>query len=91
MSMHLKPCTQLEEAGLRAHHLKVGEPSQLSDAFRLGMAWALNNLRPIGDVRCIDEDPEYGAEAEVALHNRVELGTLLYALPLSETPKGPPT
>lgn len=40
MSMHLKPLTSEEEAGLRAHGLPVGGPSQLADAFRLGMAWA---------------------------------------------------
>ena len=40
MSMHLKPMTQEEESGLRAHGLPVGTPSQLADAFRLGMAWA---------------------------------------------------
>lgn len=40
MSMHLKPLTPIEEEGLRAHGLPVGVPSQLADAFRLGMAWA---------------------------------------------------
>ena len=40
MSMHLKPLTPIEEAGLRAHGLPVGKPSQLADAFRLGMAWS---------------------------------------------------
>lgn len=40
MSMHLKPMTPEEESGLRAHGLPVGTPSQLADAFRLGMAWA---------------------------------------------------
>ena len=40
MSLHLKPLTPAEEAGLRAHGLPVGGPSQLADAFRLGMAWA---------------------------------------------------
>lgn len=40
MSMHLKPLTAEEEVGLREHGLPVGAPSQLADAFRLGMAWA---------------------------------------------------
>ena len=40
MSMHIKPLTPIEEAGLRAHGLPVGTPSQLADAFRLGMAWS---------------------------------------------------
>ena len=41
MSMHLKPLTPIEEAGLRAHGLPVGTPSQLADAFRFGVAWAV--------------------------------------------------
>lgn len=40
MSMHLKPMTPEEESGLQAHGLPVGKPSQLADAFRLGVAWA---------------------------------------------------
>lgn len=43
MSMHRKPLTPLEESGLRAHGLDIGTPSQLSDAFRQGVRWALNN------------------------------------------------
>jgi len=39
MSMHKKPLTPLEEEGLKRHGLPIGEPSQLSDAFRQGMAW----------------------------------------------------
>jgi len=40
MSMHKKPLTQIEEDGLRTHGLTTGSPSQLSDVFRHGMAWA---------------------------------------------------
>lgn len=40
MSMHNVPLTREEEAGLRAHGLAVGTPSQLSDVFRQGVAWA---------------------------------------------------
>lgn len=40
MSMHKKPLTPLEESGLRAHGLDIGTPSQLSDVFRQGIAWA---------------------------------------------------
>lgn len=43
MSMHKKPLTPLEEEGLRVHHLSIGVPSQLSDTFRIGMAWAQRN------------------------------------------------
>lgn len=41
MSMHKIPLTPLEEEGLKKHHLPIGTPSQLSDAFRHGMAWVL--------------------------------------------------
>lgn len=41
MSMHKIPLTQLEEDGLRAHGLDIGTPSQLSDVFRQGIKWAL--------------------------------------------------
>lgn len=55
MSMHLKPITPNEEAGLRAHGLPVGKPSQLADAFRLGMAWAPSQDQiPFGVI-----DPDY--------------------------------
>ncbi len=39
--MHKKPLTPLEEEGLRKHGLDIGTPSQLSDVFRHGVAWAL--------------------------------------------------
>lgn len=42
MSMHKKPLTPLEEEGLRKHGLAIGTPSQLSDVFRHGVAWALS-------------------------------------------------
>lgn len=41
MSMHRKPLTGLERAGLEAHGLDIGKPSQLSDAFRQGIAWVV--------------------------------------------------
>lgn len=43
MSMHKVPLTELEEQGLIKHHLPVGTPSQLSDCFRHGIAWALSS------------------------------------------------
>jgi len=43
MSMHKVPLTALEETGLRAHGLPIGEPSQLADCFRNGVAYALTN------------------------------------------------
>lgn len=42
MSMHRIPLTALEELGLRNHGLDIGTPSQLSDVFRHGIAWALS-------------------------------------------------
>ena len=41
MSDHKKPLTALERKGLQKHGLPIGMPSQLSDCFRLGVAWAL--------------------------------------------------
>ena len=43
--MHKIPITQIEEDGLRAHGLDIGTPSQLSDAFRQGIAWGQNAER----------------------------------------------
>lgn len=43
MSMHKKPLTELEREGLIAHGLDIGTPSQLSDVFRQGIAFALAN------------------------------------------------
>ena len=40
MSMHNILLTAVEEAGLKAHGLAIGTPSQLSDAFRHGVKWA---------------------------------------------------
>lgn len=41
--MHKTPLTQSERLGLTSHNLTVDAPSQLSDCFRLGMAWEANN------------------------------------------------
>lgn len=46
MSMHRIPLTELERAGLVAHGLAVGKPSQLSDVFRHGVKWAQDNSVP---------------------------------------------
>jgi hypothetical protein len=44
MSNHKTPLTDFERKGLEAHGLgrHIGIPSQLADAFRQGIAWALN-------------------------------------------------
>jgi hypothetical protein len=52
MSMHKVPLTPTEDVGLRAHGLDTRNPSQLSDAFRFGVAWGLNAaLRACEDER----------------------------------------
>lgn len=43
MSMHKIPLTDLERRGLAKHLLLSTKPSQLSDAFRLGVRWAIEN------------------------------------------------
>ena len=62
MSMHRIPLTPTEEAGLRAHGLDIGTPSQLSDAFRQGVAWGekeegLTVLKTMLEVFDIMADP----------------------------------
>ena len=54
MSMHKIPLTNLELSGLRAHGLDVGKPSQLSDAFRQGVKWVLENA----DKDCCEQEPK---------------------------------
>lgn len=57
MSMHKIPLTQLEEDGLRAHGLDIGSPSQLSDVFRQGIKWALEQTAPQPMLAIPDECP----------------------------------
>lgn len=52
MSMHKIQLTNTEETGLRVHGLDIGTPSQLSDVFRLGVAW--------GQKHPIDTDTSLG-------------------------------
>lgn len=47
MSMHKIPLTDMEYNGLIAHGFDVHKPSQLSDAFRLGVAWVLSQTTQI--------------------------------------------
>jgi hypothetical protein len=42
--MHKIPLSPIEESGLRAHGLDIGTPSQMSDVFRHGVAWASSQL-----------------------------------------------
>ena len=52
MSMHKIPLTPLEEEGLRLHGLPIGTPSQRSDTFRQGVAWA------VGEAKRLTEENE---------------------------------
>lgn len=45
--MHKIPLTEIEESGLRAFGLDIGTPSQLSDAFRHGVAWGQRQLNEV--------------------------------------------
>lgn len=47
MSMHKQPLTKLEQEGLEKHGLPVDSPSQLSDAFRQGIAWLQSQVEPV--------------------------------------------
>lgn len=56
MSMHKIDLSGIEHEGLKSHGLPIGKPSQLSDAFRQGMAWALS---------AAPQPPALGGEPEV--------------------------
>lgn len=47
MSMHKNPLTYMEKRGLHAHGLPTDKPSQLSDAFRAGVAWAGHEVQSL--------------------------------------------
>ena len=70
MSKHKTPLTELERKGLEAHGLGkyIGQPSQLADVFRQGVAWALANnekesvQKPVAwlhpaNATCVTTDP----------------------------------
>ena len=65
MSIHKKPLTQLEEEGLRAHGLPIGTPSQLSDVFRYGIAWAASQNQ--SEVQKLRDECEYLANENIEL------------------------
>lgn len=64
MSMHKIPLSRLEEAGLKAYGLDIGTPSQLSDAFRQGIAWALSNTKLPDYLKLSDDMRAAGDHAE---------------------------
>lgn len=55
MSMHKIELTEIEREGLEKHGLSTDGPSQLSDAFRQGVAWALEQTKPDPNVIDLDE------------------------------------
>jgi len=69
--MHKIPLTQLEEDGLRAHGLDIGSPSQLSDVFRHGIKWALEQTAPQPERSGLNDDSK-----EAAMQKAFELGGL---------------
>jgi hypothetical protein len=58
--MHKVPLTPIEEDGLIAHRLPIGTPSQLSDVFRHGIAFAKQYYDP-NDPYCAALDAIDGA------------------------------
>lgn len=78
MSMHKKPLLPHEETALMSHGLPVGQPSQLADAFRMGMEaererWrALLESRAAGCERAAEntEDTTFDAMARVLMSVR---------------------
>ncbi|MGM0858609.1 MAG: hypothetical protein ACQEW0_16240 [Pseudomonadota bacterium] len=69
MSMHKTPLTELERAGLEAHGLPTGKPSQLSDCFRSGVAWA--NAR-IAELEAQVEQHKAAEEMQIALREKAD-------------------
>ena len=60
MSMHNTPLTLIEREGLEKHGLPIGKPSQPSDTFPLGVAWALAQQHtPFGYVQYVDKFGDY--------------------------------
>ncbi len=62
--MHKIELTKLERDGLNGHHLIVDAPSQLSDAFRLGMKWAQDN-EPQSDWISVETPEDINFDGEV--------------------------
>ena len=71
MSIHRIPLTELERAGLINHGLDVGKPSQLSDVFRRGMKWAIDNSA-IKWIPVSERLPEYGTNVLIVVDGETE-------------------
>lgn len=70
MSMHKIPLTELEREGLNANRLPIGTPSQLSDCFRHGVKWALDNAVPKW-ISIGDRLPVYGDDCLIVADGEV--------------------
>jgi hypothetical protein len=62
MSMHNIPLTELERDGLEKHRLPIGSPSQLSDCFRHGIAFALNSSADWSQIGLIMEAADFARQ-----------------------------
>ena len=62
MSMHKIPLTTLERNGLEKHRLPIGSPSQLSDSFRHGVAFALNSSADWSQIGLIIEAADFARQ-----------------------------
>lgn len=63
--MHKIPLTSMEEDGLRNHRLPIGTPSQLSDCFRQGMAWALSQASHVVELKVDYLPPQQAAVRDI--------------------------
>lgn len=68
MSMHKSPLTPMEEEGLRVHRLPIGQPSQLADSFRHGVAWALRTAAAPSAPAPADNSRAVTPDEDAALH-----------------------
>lgn len=81
MSMHKKPLTRLEEEGLRAHGLPIGTPSQLSDVFRHGIAWAASqNQSEVQRLRGALTQLLSYAERQICAHDNTHRGGAIWEI-----------
>lgn len=78
MSMHKLPLSELEEEGLKAHGLSIETPSQLSDAFRQGIAWALSQ-QDGNEVASQAQDEREAVVTVAYIDLSMDAGVVLYA------------
>lgn len=71
MSMHNKPLTTIEEAGLIAHGLgrDIGRPSMAADIFRHGVAWG--QMSVADQIASIQKQLDHGMPFDQNLNRRL--------------------